>query len=73
MQAKVALHQDKDGIWIAECLNMPGCVSEGETREEAVQMLQDAMRGWLAVMREDYPELSEQVLNVEVQDVEVAV
>jgi predicted RNase H-like HicB family nuclease len=73
MKAKVALQLDESGVWIAECLNMPGCVSEGETREDALEMLQDAMRGWLAVMREDYPDLDERLREVEVRDIEVAV
>jgi predicted RNase H-like HicB family nuclease len=72
MHTKVALYQDEHGVWIAECLNMPGCVSEGATRDEALEMLQDAMHGWLAVMREDYPDLEQHLLDVEVTDIEVA-
>jgi predicted RNase H-like HicB family nuclease len=72
MLAKVAMHRDQDGIWIAECLNMPGCVSEGESEEEALKMLQAAMRSWLAVMREDYPDLDKRLLEIQVRDVEVA-
>lgn len=72
MKAMVALHQDEDGVWIAECLNMPGCVSEGDSRAEALRMLQDAMKGWLAVMREDHPELDQPILAIEISEVEVA-
>jgi predicted RNase H-like HicB family nuclease len=72
MKVKVALHKDINGVWIAECLNMPGCVSEGATQDEALQMLKDAMRGWLAVMREDYPDLEQRLPNVDVLDIDLA-
>lgn len=72
MLAKVALHRDMDGVWIAECLNMPGCVSEGESEAEALESLQSAMRSWLAVMREEYPDLDQRLVEIEVRDVEVA-
>jgi predicted RNase H-like HicB family nuclease len=32
-----------DGGWVAECLNFPGCVSQGETQEEAVNNLTEAL------------------------------
>ncbi|MCC7478791.1 type II toxin-antitoxin system HicB family antitoxin [bacterium] len=72
MKAVVAMHQDEDGMWIAECLSMPGCVSEGASRAEALKMLQDAMQGWLAVMREDHPGIDLPLLAVEVSEIEVA-
>jgi predicted RNase H-like HicB family nuclease len=38
-----------DGGWIAECVELPGCMSQGETEEEAVENLADAIGGILAV------------------------
>ena len=36
MRYRVVLEQDEDGIYIAECPALPGCVSQGDTREEAL-------------------------------------
>jgi predicted RNase H-like HicB family nuclease len=37
-----------DGGWIAECVDLPGCMSQGETEEEALENLADAIGGVLA-------------------------
>lgn len=40
----VQLERDElDGGWVAECLEVPGCMSEGETQDEALRNLVDAM------------------------------
>jgi predicted RNase H-like HicB family nuclease len=50
----IALREDKEeGGFVAECLDMPGCVSQGETEEEAVQNIQSAIKACLEVMFED--------------------
>jgi predicted RNase H-like HicB family nuclease len=42
----------EDGGFVAECPTIPGCVSEGNTIEEAMANIRDAIRGCLAVLRE---------------------
>lgn len=50
----VALREDREeGGYVAECLDMPGCVSEGETQEEAVANIEKAINACLEVMFED--------------------
>lgn len=46
---------DEDGekYYVAECLEIPGCVSEGDTPDEAKANIEDAMRDCLSVMFED--------------------
>ena len=39
---------DEDGRFIAECVDLPGCVSEGATESEALENLADAISGYLA-------------------------
>ena len=39
----VTLDRDEDDIWIAECPSIPGCVSQGDTRDEAVANIQEAI------------------------------
>ena len=43
----------EDGIWIAKCLDIPGCISEGGTREEALANIHDAIVLCLDVIAED--------------------
>ncbi|MCD6434497.1 MAG: type II toxin-antitoxin system HicB family antitoxin [Candidatus Diapherotrites archaeon] len=52
---KVALSQDEDGIFVAECLDLPGCISQGKTAEEALENIRDAIKGYLESLRE-HPE-----------------
>jgi len=47
------LTPDETGGYVAEVLELPGCVSEGDTAEQAVENLEDAMRGWFEVAIED--------------------
>jgi len=44
---------EEDGVYIAKCLDIPGCVSEGATRDEALANIHDAIKLCLDVIRED--------------------
>jgi predicted RNase H-like HicB family nuclease len=68
MKFSITLERDEDGVWIAECPSIPGCVSQGITRELAVQNVKDAIKGCLEV-RADLG----MPLTVETQQVEVSV
>lgn len=48
----VNLSQDEDGYVIAECPEIPGCVSQGRTRAEAMDNIHDAIRECLTVRKE---------------------
>jgi predicted RNase H-like HicB family nuclease len=50
---QVLIHPGEDGYWVAECPSLPGCVSQGATREESIQNIQEAIEGYIAVLRED--------------------
>ena len=52
MQLTVSLDRDEDGVWIAECPSIPGCVSQGSTREEAVENIKEAIQLCLEVRAE---------------------
>ena len=41
-----------DAAFVAEVPELPGCMTHGATREEALAMAEDAIQGWLAVARE---------------------
>ena len=68
MKFIVTLDRDEDGVWIAECPAIPGCVSQGETQEEALANIQEAIALCLEVRAErGLP------LTIETKQVEVAV
>ena len=47
MRFRVIIEPDEDGVFVAECPALPGCVSEGKTREEATANIRDAIQGSL--------------------------
>jgi len=51
MKLRILIEQDEDGIFVAECPSLPGCVSQGETRKESVENIQDAIRGYLESLK----------------------
>lgn len=50
---QVILFRDEDGYWVAECPSLPGCVSQGKNREEAIENVKEAIRGYIAALEED--------------------
>ena len=68
MKFVATLDRDENGVWIAECASIPGCVSQGDTREEALSNIREAIAACLEVRAErGLP------LTLETQQVEVAV
>lgn len=52
MQLTVTIDRDEDGVWVAECPAIPGCVSQGETKDEAVVNIREAIALCLEVRSE---------------------
>jgi predicted RNase H-like HicB family nuclease len=50
---QVLVHPGEDGYWVGECPSLPGCVSQGATREEAIQNIKEAIEGYILVLKED--------------------
>lgn len=48
MKYRVLIEPDEDGVFVAQCPALTGCISQGETREQAVANIRDAMAGYLA-------------------------
>jgi predicted RNase H-like HicB family nuclease len=68
MKFVITLERDEDGVWVAECPSIPGCISQGATREEAAENIREAILGCLEVRAEQG-----MPLTVETRLVEVAV
>ena len=67
MKMMVTVDRDEDGVWIVECPYIPGCVSQGDTKEEALANIREAIALCLEVRAEQGLPLS-----IETQQVEVA-
>jgi predicted RNase H-like HicB family nuclease len=50
---QVIIYPGEDGYWVAECPSLPGCVSQGKTRVEAMTNIREAIRGYIAALEED--------------------
>jgi predicted RNase H-like HicB family nuclease len=50
---QVVLYPGEDGYWVAECPSLPGCISQGATREQAIENIKEAIRGYVAALAED--------------------
>jgi predicted RNase H-like HicB family nuclease len=50
---QVFIHPGEDGYWVAECPSLPGCVSQGTTREEAICNVKEAIEGYILSLQED--------------------
>jgi predicted RNase H-like HicB family nuclease len=68
MKFSIVLDRDESGVWVAECPAIPGCVSQGQSRKEALENIRAAIKLCLEVRSErGLP------LTVEVQQVEVTI
>ena len=57
MKLNVRIEQDEAGYFVAEVPALPGCLSQGRTKAEAMENIHEAIEGWLEVMesKTDYP------------------
>lgn len=68
MKYRTVIEQDEDGIFIAKCPSLPGCISQGKTRQEAVKNIQDAIKGYLESLKKHNepipPPIEEEVVEI---------
>ena len=50
---QVLIYPGEDGMWVAECPSLPGCISQGDTREQAIHNIREAIQGYVALLEED--------------------
>ena len=50
---QVILYPGEDGFWVAECPSLPGCISQGRSREEAIENIKEAIGAYTAALAED--------------------
>jgi len=67
MKFLVNIDRDEDGVWIVECPSIPGCVSQGQSKDAALTNIRDAIRACLEVRAEQGLPLTVETRQVEVQ------
>ena len=54
---QVVVYPGEDNYWVVECPSLPGCISQGKSRSEALVNIKDAIEAYTAVMEEDNLEI----------------
>jgi predicted RNase H-like HicB family nuclease len=66
MKFPTVIDRDEDGMWVVECPAIPGCVSQGRTRAEALENIREAIALCLEVRAERGMPLTFEISQVEV-------
>ena len=68
MHYRILIEQDEDGIFVAECPTLPGCISQGKTRSEALENIRDAIKGYIESLRKHNepipPPIEEEIVEI---------
>ena len=51
MRYRILIEQDEDGIFVAECPSLPGCISQGKTKKKILENIQDAIKGYIESLK----------------------
>lgn len=66
---QVILFPGEDGFWVTECPSLPGCISQGGTKEEALSNIREAIQGYIAALIQDHLPVPEDHFDVMVVSV----
>ncbi len=68
MRFRVLIEQDEEGVYVASVPMLPGCISQGATRKEAVDNIKDAIAGYLISLKKHNeavpPSIDEELVDV---------
>ena len=67
---RILIEQDEEGMYVVECPSLHGCISQGQTRPEALANIQDAIKGYLESLKKHNepipPSIYEEIVEVEI-------
>lgn len=49
---QVIIYPGEDGYFVVECPSLPGCISQGKTKEEAIENIREAIQLYIEVLKE---------------------
>ncbi len=68
MKFRTIIEKDEDGNYVVQCPSLPGCISEGKTRGEALANVKDAIEGYLTSLKKHNepipPSIEEETVEV---------
>ncbi|NWG09092.1 MAG: type II toxin-antitoxin system HicB family antitoxin [Nitrososphaerales archaeon] len=56
----------QEGGYVVKCIELPGCMSEGKTKEEALKNIKEAIEGYLEAFPEEKSKTKREVIEVSV-------
>ncbi len=70
MKFRVVIEQDEDGKFVASCPTLPGCWTQGDTRDEAKRNIAEAIKGYLESLEEHGdpipPPVNEEIIDIDI-------
>ena len=68
LKYRVIIEVDEDGMYIASVPSLPGCISQGKTREEALKNIEDAIKGYIESLKKHDepipPPIDEEIVEI---------
>lgn len=68
MKYRILIEQDEDGVFVAEVPSLPGCISQGQTRKQAIENIKEAITAYLESLEAHGepipPPITEEVVEV---------
>ncbi|HLC72209.1 MAG TPA: type II toxin-antitoxin system HicB family antitoxin [Candidatus Nanoarchaeia archaeon] len=68
MKYRIIIEQDEEGRYVVQCPSLPGCISQGKTRKEALNNIEDAMKGYLESLKKHKepipPSIEEETIEI---------
>jgi len=68
MKYRIIVEEDEDGVFTAECHSLPGCISQGKSRQEAINNIKDAISGYIESLKKHNepvpPSIEEEIVEI---------
>lgn len=68
MKLRILINQDEDGMFVAECPTLPGCISQGKTRQEVVENIREAIELYIESLESHDdpipPSIDEEIIDI---------
>jgi len=63
---EVVVYPGEDGYWVVECPSLPGCVSQGKTKAEAISNIREAIAAWIEAAEANGQPVPEETFDIQV-------